>query len=153
MRYLECFPMLLDGDRDFLGQLRSAFESAGVPSEQIRSYPDGEVALRILESTSTQLGPPMKAPPSFVLLDLDLPGKSGLDVLQWMRTRAAFKELPVFVLSANRKPDLIMRALDLNIRSYFQKPDVPSELQPIVHGMLAHWFRRSQGPLGPKDGG
>lgn len=147
MRYLECFPMLLDGDRAFLGRLRTAFESAGVPADQIRSYPDGAVALRILEATSTQLRPPMKAPPSFVLLDLDLPGKSGLDVLQWMRSTAPFTQLPVFVLSANRKPELITRALDLNVRSYFVKPDEQEELQPMVHGMLAHWFRRSQGPL------
>src|SRR5436190_52452 len=123
------------------------------PEPGPRSPIAAEVVHRILEATSTHVRPPIKAPPSFILLDLGLPGKSGLDVLQWMRATAPFTELPVFVLSANRKPDLIMRALDLNIRSYFQKPDVLSELQPIVHGMLAHWFRRSQGPLGPKDGG
>jgi len=139
--------MLIDGDRGFLALLRTAFQNAGVPAEQIRSYHDGSGAIAGLAATSTHLRPPMKAPPSFVLLDLELPGRSGLDVLEWLRTTAPFEDLPVFVLSASHSAALITRALDLKARSYFLKPEPFSELQAIVEGMLAHWFRRSQGPL------
>jgi len=147
MRYEACFPMLMDGDQAFLSQLRTAFVNAGVPPEQIRSYHDGADAIAGLTATSTHLRPPMKAPPSFVLLDLDLPGKSGLDVLEWLRKTEPFTSLPVFVLSASHSAPQITRALDLKARSYFLKPEGFSELQAIVAGMLAHWFRRSQGPL------
>jgi len=147
LRYEACFPMLIDGDREFLALLRTAFQNAGVPAEQIRSYHDGSGAVAGLSATSTHLHPPMKAPPSFVLLDLELPGRSGLDVLEWLRTTAPFEDLPVFVLSASHSAALITRALDLKARSYFLKPEPFSELQAIVEGMLAHWFRRSQGPL------
>ena len=147
MRYQACFPMLIDGDREFLALLRSAFQNAGVPTTQIRSYLDGASAIAGLMATSTHLRPPMKAPPSFILLDLELPGRSGLDVLEWVRATAPFQELPVFVLSASHSAPLITRALDLKIRSYFLKPEPFSELQAIVESMLAHWFRRSQGPM------
>ncbi len=148
MRYEACFPMLIDGDREFLNLLRTAFQNAGVPVEQIRSFHDGAAAISGLTATSTHRHPPMKSPPSFVLLDLELPGRSGLDVLEWLRTTNPFQDLPVFVLSSSHSAEHITRALDLKVRSYFLKPEAFSELQAIVEGMLAHWFRRSQGPMG-----
>ena len=139
--------MLIDGDREFLPMLRTAFQNAGVPIDQIRSFHDGSDAIHALTESSTRLSPPMKSPPSFVLIDLVLPGRSGLEVLQWLRGTEPFLDLPVFVLSSKGTAELITRALDLKVRSYFLKPDAFRELEAIVEGMLAHWFRRSQGPM------
>ncbi|HEV3029418.1 MAG TPA: response regulator [Planctomycetota bacterium] len=147
MRYEACFPMLIDGDREFLPVLRTAFLNAGVPLDQIRSFHDASDAIIALTETSVHLSPPMKSPPSFVLIDLELPGRSGLEVLRWMRITSPFMDLPVFVLSSKGTAELITQALDLKVRSYFLKPDAFRELEAIVEGMLAHWFRRSQGPM------
>src|SRR5258708_18129685 len=115
----------MDGDPEFVGQLRSALQQAGVPGDQIRSYSDGADAVAGLPETSL---------PSFVLLELQLPGRSGLDVLEWMRTTEPFTELPVFVLSAVGTAAQITRALELKVRSYFLKPEDINELQAIVKG-------------------
>jgi DNA-binding response OmpR family regulator len=147
MRYEACFPMLIDGDRKFLPMLRTAFLNAGVPENQIRSFHDGSAAVDALTAASTLPAPSTKSAPSFVLIDLELPGRSGLEVLQWLRTSSPLKDLPVFVLTSKGTADLITRALDLKVRSYFLKPDGFRELEAIVEGMLAHWFRRSQGPM------
>jgi len=147
MRYEACFPMLIDGDREFLPMLRTAFLNAGVPIDQIRSFHDGSAAIDALTMTSARPGPPMKSPPSFVLIDLELPGRSGLEVLEWLRATSPFRDLPVFVLTSRGTAGLITRALDLKVRSYFLKPNAFRELEAIVEGMLAHWFRRSQGPM------
>jgi len=151
MRYEACFPMLIDGDREFLPVLQSAFLNAGVPIAQIRSFHSGSDAMDALIEASACLGPPMKSAPSFILIDLDLPVASGLQVLEWLRATSAFRDLPVFVLSSKGSAELITRALDLKIRSYFLKPDAFGELEAIVEGMLAHWFRRSQGPMEQVD--
>lgn len=139
--------MLIDGDREFLPVLQNAFLNAGVPKDQIRSYHDGSAAVDALTAASAHAEPSVESTPSFVLIDLELPGRSGLEVLQWLRGSSPLRDLPVFVLTSKGTADLITRALDLKVRSYFLKPDAFGELEAIVEGMLAHWFRRSQGPM------
>lgn len=147
MRYAFCYPMLLENDPAYTGLLLEAFGSVGVPPSQIRTFADGTAAVSALDAAALETRPPMKALPSFLLLDHHVPGRSGLELLEWMRQTPALADLPVFMLSANTKPDVMIRALELRARSCFVKPATFGELQAILEAVLAHWYRRSRGPL------
>ena len=74
--------------------------------------------------------------PDVIVLDVMLPGKSGLEILRDLRARADLEEIPVLMLTAKgleRDRDI---ALDLGANAYLTKPFANDELVETV-GRLA----------------
>jgi two-component system KDP operon response regulator KdpE len=72
-------------------------------------------------------------PVDLVLLDLVLPGLSGVDICAWMRARS---EVPIIVLSARSEEDLKVAALDAGADDYVTKPFGQEELLARVRAFL-----------------
>jgi two-component system KDP operon response regulator KdpE len=68
-----------------------------------------------------------------VLLDLVLPGLSGVDICLWMRARS---DVPIIVLSARSEEDLKVAALDAGADDYVTKPFGSEELLARVRAFL-----------------
>jgi class 3 adenylate cyclase len=75
--------------------------------------------------------------PDVLLLDINMPGVSGLDVLAQMRTDLVLKHLPTIVLTAVDDPSVKLKALDLGANDFLRKPVDPSELALRVRNTLA----------------
>lgn len=74
-------------------------------------------------------------PPSLVVLDLSLPGRSGLD---WLRElRQSFPSLPVVVLSAFSEDEFAVQCLRAGANAYLTKGRAPEELLAAVGKALA----------------
>jgi two-component system, OmpR family, KDP operon response regulator KdpE len=78
-------------------------------------------------------------PVDLVLLDLLLPGLSGVDICKWIRARS---DVPIIVLSARLEEDLKVAALDAGADDYVTKPFGSEELLARVRAFL----RRSYVP-------
>ena len=74
-----------------------------------------------------------EAPVDLVLLDLVLPGLSGVDVCAWIRARS---DVPIIVLSARLEEDLKVAALDAGADDYVTKPFGSEELLARVRAFL-----------------
>jgi len=74
--------------------------------------PDGEQGLAAVEA----------ARPDVVLLDINLPGISGHDVLDRLRADARFADLPCVAVSADAMPEEIARAREHGFDDYWTKP-------------------------------
>jgi two-component system, OmpR family, KDP operon response regulator KdpE len=72
-------------------------------------------------------------PVDLVLLDLVLPGLSGVDVCTWIRARS---DVPIIVLSARLEEDLKVAALDAGADDYVTKPFGQEELLARVRAFL-----------------
>jgi two-component system KDP operon response regulator KdpE len=83
-------------------------------------------------------------PVDLVLLDLVLPGLSGVDVCAWMRARS---DVPIIILSARSEEDLKVAALDAGADDYVTKPFGHEELLARVRAFL----RRSYTPVKPVE--
>jgi DNA-binding NarL/FixJ family response regulator len=70
-----------------------------------------------------------------VLLDLNMPGMNGLSGLLYLR--AEFAAVPVVVVSANEKPRVVRRALDLGAVGYIPKSAAASEIRDALRALLA----------------
>src|SRR5213595_2314080 len=57
-----------------------------------------------------------------VLLDIEMPGISGLDALQKLRERYSAAELPIIMVTAKAQSDDVVKALDLGANDYLTKP-------------------------------
>jgi signal transduction histidine kinase/CheY-like chemotaxis protein len=60
--------------------------------------------------------------PDLVLLDLHLPDMPGQEVLRRLRANAKTADIPVVVLSADARPNLITRMLEEGVRAFLTKP-------------------------------
>jgi two-component system, chemotaxis family, response regulator Rcp1 len=80
---------------------------------------DGETALSLLrrEGAFSHV-----KRPALVLLDLNLPGLGGIEVLRAVKDDATLRGLPVIVLSSSREPSDIETAYALGVNCYIAKP-------------------------------
>jgi DNA-binding response OmpR family regulator len=77
--------------------------------------------------------------PDLILLDINMPKVSGLELLEFLRSRQAFKELPVVMLSSETADILVDRALRLGADAYLVKPALVDELSAAIRkAFLAH---------------
>lgn len=76
--------------------------------------------------------------PDAVLLDINLPGMSGLDVLQKLRANPLTSDVPVIVLSAHVMEDDILDAMQAGANAFVPKPiDFPTLLDTL-HRVIKH---------------
>lgn len=93
---------------------------------QVRTAADGQEALRAVEVQ----------PPDLILLDLMLPGASGLDVLRELRRRPETNGVPIILLTARREESDRIQGLELGADDYVSKPFSPQELVLRVRAVL-----------------
>jgi len=72
--------------------------------------------------------------PIIVLLDLNMPKKSGFEVLEWIRQQSSLKALAVDVFSGSSRNEDIEKALRLGANLYLKKPITINELDELLRG-------------------
>ena len=80
---------------------------------------DGVKALEVLRREGGNVD---AARPDFILLDLNLPRKGGLQLLGELKSDPDLRGIPVIVLTSSRSPGEVARAYDLQAAAYFVKP-------------------------------
>jgi len=78
-----------------------------------------------------------EVPVDLVLLDLVLPGLSGVDICAWIRARS---DVPIIILSARSEEDLKVAALDAGADDYVTKPFGHEELLARVRAFLRRTY-------------
>jgi two-component system chemotaxis response regulator CheY len=71
--------------------------------------------------------------PELLLLDINMPEISGLDLLEFLRRRREWKELPIIMLSSETAENLVDQALDIGADSYIMKPVTIEELENAIN--------------------
>jgi CheY-like chemotaxis protein len=90
--------------------------------------------------------------PDLVLLDIVMPGDSGLRVLEYVRATPDLKALPVVILTSEDEPKLIRKAQELGANSYLLKPKQFHETVQLVGALYATWSRARR-PAAAADAG
>lgn len=80
---------------------------------------DGNTAIDFLERNAPYQGVPT---PGLILLDLNLPGNSGMEVLQWIRANPATKSIPVVILTGSTAENDAALAYELGADLFVTKP-------------------------------
>ena len=78
-----------------------------------------------------------------VILDVSMPRRSGLEVLEWMRARPAYHSLPVHVLSSSEEKSDIARAMALGAASYRTKKVGMADLEDTARKIVGLESARS----------
>ncbi|HUR61756.1 MAG TPA: response regulator [Candidatus Thermoplasmatota archaeon] len=126
--------------------LAHAFEAAGVPA-RLEVYGDAERAWGVLDRMKHQSSADW---PDFALIDVGLPGASGIELVDRIRQSRHFDGWPVVVLTASEDPDDEREALLAQATGYFMKPSTASGYASLVRSILA--FLRRNPPVAARAG-
>ena len=97
---------------------REAFERSQIPN-LLHVVDDGEKALNFLRRLSDYQDAPR---PSLILLDINLPRLSGLEVLTELKSDRDLLTIPVVVLTTSGAQEDILRSYQLHANAYVTKP-------------------------------
>jgi len=114
--------LLVEDDSNDVLLLQRAFRRAGL-MHALQIVTDGDQAVSYLNGDGEFADRQAHPLPALVLLDLKLPRRSGLEVLEWLRNQPEnLKALPVIVLTSSRLSEDVDRAYGLGANSYMAKP-------------------------------
>ncbi len=133
-------PILLveDSPEDFETTER-AFRRSGLKNPIYRCA-DGDEALDYLRRRG-QYSDPDKAPrPGVILLDLNLPGTDGREVLSEIKNDPGLKQIPVIVLTTSKDERDIEVCYRCGANSYIQKPVDVDGFMKAIERLNDYWF-------------
>jgi CheY-like chemotaxis protein len=78
--------------------------------------------------------------PKLIILDLQMPGIDGFEVLRRVKQDERLRTIPIVVLTSSGAPEDIERSYDLGSNSYVQKPVEPGALHERVAEIPFYWF-------------
>lgn len=122
-----------------------AFKNCGVSNEVIVER-DGAAALDYLFATGAHSGRDVNALPAVVLLDLNLPKISGLDVLRRIRADERTRLLPVVILTSSKEDEDIVRSFALGANAYVRKPVDFTEFVTAAKTLGLFWLLLNEAP-------
>lgn len=128
--------------------LDRAFKDAGV-AHLLTFVRDGQEAMDWLDRRGT--GAESDRLPALTLLDLKMPRRDGLETLAWIRNRAVYRCMPVFIFSSSAHRDDIERAYLLGANAYLVKPASVAERAGVAR-FINEWLRLVQPPLAVTEG-
>ena len=70
--------------------------------------------------------------PDLIILDVNIPEVSGLDMVEFLRRRPESKNIPIVMLSSEAADTIVDKALELGADSYFRKPITLPELEKAM---------------------
>ena len=137
--------------------LQRAFTKAGI-THTLKAVPDGQEAVAYLSSSGPFADRELCPLPALILLDINMPKKSGLEVLEWIRRQPNLKSVPVLIFTSSSNPADMEKARQLGADDYLLKPSNPLKLGELVKTLNERWLSQTGRQLGangtkpkPKD--
>lgn len=134
----------VEDNPDDLELTEMAFRRADIPVH-IEPASDGDTAIALLEASLSD-----SRLPRCVLLDMKLPGKSGLEILSWVRSHPQLRRLPVIMLTSSVLTEDINQAYDRGANSYLLKPPDLEALTNLARCIGSYWLKLNVAPSVPK---
>jgi two-component system, chemotaxis family, response regulator Rcp1 len=123
--------LLIEDDLEDAGLTIDALRQGEVPC-RISLVRDGEEAMEFLFRADKYRRAPQ---PDVILLDLNLPKKSGREVLTEVKANERLAGVPVVVLTSSRTHRQILQAENLHVESYLTKPVDRDEFIGVVKSL------------------
>jgi CheY-like chemotaxis protein len=108
---------------------------------------DGEAALDFLRRRGRYTQAPR---PALILLDLNLPRRSGREVLAEIKADEQLRSIPVVVLTSSQAEQDVRAAYHLNANCYVTKPADLEEFLRVMRALEEFWLSVAQLPRGAR---
>ncbi|HAC16584.1 MAG TPA: two-component system response regulator [Bacteroidetes bacterium] len=127
--------LLVEDNIDDIDLTLMAFKRNNIENQVIVAK-SGEQALEILHGDGSE-----KAPlPSVVLMDINMPGMSGIEALKHIRSHPRTRALPVVILTSSKEDQDIIEGYGNGANSYIRKPVNFNEFVNAVKQLGMYWL-------------
>ncbi len=116
-----------------------AVRESGFPVELL-VVRDGQEALEYLLRQGEHALSPNWRNPDLILLDLNLPRMTGLEVLQRIRATPALKAVPVIVLTTSRRHEDVQSTYAAGANTYIEKPQNFQKFVQVLQTIQRYWL-------------
>ncbi len=130
-----CTILLVEDNNADATLVRRALSRAQIP-HHLHAVHNGEEAIGYLAGSGFYANRQLYPLPVLVLLDLELPGIGGLEVLAWIRAQDHLRHLQVVILSGSGDPGDVAKAHALGADSFLAKT---GDFKDVVHFVKAFW--------------
>ena len=140
--------LLVDDNPDESILARLAFEKAGLGA-YLRSVESGEEAKQYLKGDgifSDRLAFPF---PRLLLMDMKMPGVSGVEVLKWVRRQSYGREVPVILLTNSSYHPEVVEAYECGATAFLIKPLHNQQFLEAIRHIKNFWMRGIELPVTP----
>ncbi len=120
--------LLVEDNRDHAELARIQLDKNGYEIEIAES---GEAALERVSNNPL---------PDLILLDVGLPGISGLEVLQHLKEDLETRKIPVVMLTSSRDPDVVASAYNHHVNAFVRKPFDLARFVEMVQAVDRFWL-------------
>jgi CheY-like chemotaxis protein len=139
----ECNLLIVEDNKGDAVLISKALSMAGVPCH-VTIARDGDFAVQYLSGKAAD-----KGAPTHLLVDLKMPKRSGLELLEWVRGDGRFRALRAIVLtSSNLEADKV-QARQFGIDAYLIKPGSLPEYVDIAIQISEIWGLTRHTPTNP----
>ncbi|HEV3028551.1 MAG TPA: response regulator [Planctomycetota bacterium] len=125
--------LLVEDNTDDILQIKRILKSCGL-LDDLTIVEDGRDAVNYLaeclKRDSTEL-------PDLIILDLNLPRMSGLEVLQWIRADHRLRDVSVVILTGSREDSSLIELHRLGVLGYLVKPLTSQDFVRTVAGCIS----------------
>lgn len=127
----------VEDDTDFAFIMEHAIQEVndGLNVKIIENGKDALDALRELTDA--------KVRPKLILLDMNLPGLSGLDLLKRIKEIPFLKYVPVIFFSTSDNPRDVKASLEFGANAYLTKPSGYNNLVSCLQSLYDFWFTKN----------
>lgn len=134
--------LIAEDNEDDILLIREAFETVNM-ANRITVVRDGEEALAYLRGEGVFSRFPL---PGMVLLDINMPKKTGLEVLTEIKSDPRFRPLPIVILTVSEREEDILRSFEQGACSYIRKPVTFTRFLAVVKEFELYWTLVSKVP-------
>jgi CheY-like chemotaxis protein len=135
--------LLADDDPDDRLLVKEAFAENRLINE-LFAVQDGEELMEFLNKRGKYKDSTVV--PGLLLLDLNMPRKSGLEALKEIKENEHLRRLPVVILTTSKAEEDILRSYDLGVNSFIVKPVTFEALVELVKELDKYWFQITELP-------
>lgn len=130
--------------------IKRAFDQAKM-ANPIQVISDGDAAVSYLNGDGAYADRSTHPLPILILLDLKLPRRSGLEVLEWLKGQEALRRIPVVMLTSSEQPSDVDAAYDSGVNSYLVKPVEFDSLFKMLKAVDLYWMMLNEHPSRPTN--
>jgi CheY-like chemotaxis protein len=135
--------LYIEDDENDVFFLQRAFQQAEVPNPLV-IVRDGQAAIDYCAGAGRYANREEHPLPCLVLLDLNMPRKSGMEVLVRIRNEPTTCILPVIILTSSLQDTDIHRAYGNGASAYLGKPSKPEGLVAMVKSIRDFWLNQNR---------
>jgi CheY-like chemotaxis protein len=130
--------LIAEDSQDDAFFLHRAIEKTDAPITP-RFVSDGEEVIEYLSGKNHFADREKYPMPALIILDIEMPRKSGLEVLRWLKSHDALRKMPVVMLSSSDRQEDVERAYSLGANAYMVKPLGSARLRELVRAIDTYW--------------